>query len=137
MKTMPTTPISVFVGGMPRVIQLPVDEAAVPAAREFVRHQAEDWGLANSEDIALVASELVENAILHARADIHLAIGHRADCVVLQVEDDNDTLPDPYPADALDDRGRGLALVEAIADRWGTTPLTHGKRVWAEVPLTR
>ena len=134
---MPMQQMTDFVGGVPRLVRLPVNEYSVVEARRFVEREATNWALPNVDEIALVTSELVENALQHARDSIEVSIGRRADCVVVQVIDDDNTLPDPYPAETLADRGRGLVVVDAIAEKWGTTPLDHGKRVWAEVAITQ
>lgn len=132
---MPMQQMTEFVSPIPRIMRLPVDEYSVVEARRFVEREAARWQLSNVDEIALVTTELVENALQHATDSIEVAIGRRADCVVVQVLDDDKTLPEPYPVEALADRGRGLVVVDALADKWGTTPLDHGKRVWAEVAI--
>ncbi|MCP3819978.1 ATP-binding protein [Streptomyces sp. A3M-1-3] len=55
----------------------------------------------------------------------------------IEVADACDALPKPRPAGADDEDGRGLTLMIALSDRWGTCPRAHGigKTVWAELKL--
>ena len=109
-------------------------------------------------DAALVVSELVTNAVLHARTPVELAVGVDGAVVRIEVTDASETpifAPPPLlvapggdrdvfdePADpdidelidALSTTGRGMELVASIAARWGVTAhAAGGKTVWAEV----
>lgn len=85
----------------------------------------------------LVMSELVTNAIEHARTPITVTVSRRAAGLHLTVSDGDRTLPQmrkparPRPGRPLDDRGRGLRVVTATADAWGALPTKTGKVVWA------
>jgi serine/threonine-protein kinase RsbW len=91
-------------------------------------------------DVILVASELVGNAVLHtptgARDDLDIRWDVQPDCVVVQVADPSDRLPEPRTTDERQTSGRGLAIVAAIAADWGVTRSAAGKQVWARVPVT-
>lgn len=120
----------------PQVIRLDPDGSSVAAARRFVDDCLTRWGLSSqSDEIQLVADELVTNAIQHSRGPVTLAIARRLDRVVVQVQDPSPETPEPESADLLADNGRGLLLVDQIATDWGSTPTDDGKRVWAEVSL--
>jgi len=85
----------------------------------------------------LLATELASNAIEHGGGDARLDASVTPDAVRIAVADANPALPLPRtaanaPTD-LDERGRGLLLVAALASRWGTDPLPHGKSVWCEI----
>ncbi|MET3428663.1 hypothetical protein BJ973_007875 [Actinoplanes tereljensis] len=85
----------------------------------------------------LVISELVTNAVEHARTAITVSVSRRAAGIHLTVSDGAATLPRmrkpvrPRPGRPLDERGRGLRLVTASADAWGALPTSTGKVVWA------
>jgi anti-sigma regulatory factor (Ser/Thr protein kinase) len=86
----------------------------------------------------LLVSELVTNAVVHAhsRARVVIVTGNDRADVRIEVHDDAREPPrmGGFDPDALS--GRGLALVDAMSDRWGVEPSgpTHpGKRVWFEL----
>jgi anti-sigma regulatory factor (Ser/Thr protein kinase) len=118
---------------------LDAEPRSVPAARHLVRIVLRSWGLEDAADAAeIIASELVTNAVAASAAAGHPVIGlrltRRTCSLLVQVWDACPGLPEPRlgPADALG--GRGLVLVEALADRWGTEPVDGGgKTVFAEI----
>ncbi|MFI6693526.1 ATP-binding protein [Streptomyces sp. NPDC050433] len=83
---------------------------------------------------ALLLSELVTNALRHGSPPGReiVVTARRADGLLwLEVEDAGDSLPRPRDPDLVDECGRGLALVAALADDWGVAPRQGpGKRVW-------
>lgn len=104
-------------------------------ARRFVTRSLAQWGDVDSaEDAKLIVTELVTNSILHARSGFTVKVQRRRDRTVrLEVRDCDTRLPRATldPSDAPS--GRGLALVDRIADRWGCDLLDGGKSVWAEL----
>lgn len=107
-------------------------------ARAELRTVLAGWGLAALEDAALVAvSELVANAVRHAHASPgrQIATGYRRegeDGVRIEVHDAGEGRPRMQAVDADAEHGRGLALVAAVADRWGVSERAGaGKAVWA------
>lgn len=115
---------------------LPCDEASVGTARRLVRTALATWGLdAAADDASLIVSELVTNAVRHSGSAACRVIVTRPEpgLVRVAVTDRSRRMPDLLnaPADAVS--GRGLALVDALADRWGTDRMHWGKRVWAEL----
>ncbi|WP_406342964.1 ATP-binding protein [Streptomyces sp. NBC_00648] len=112
-------------------------------ARAALRQQLAEWAITGeSADIAeLLLSELVTNAIAHGQASPGREIGVRfALCdgrLRMEVSDAHDALPKPRPAGDDDENGRGLTLVAALADNWGSCPRRGGigKTVWAELKL--
>jgi anti-sigma regulatory factor (Ser/Thr protein kinase) len=115
---------------------LPCDEASVGRARRLVRTALAAWGLdAAADDGSLIVSELVTNAVRHSggAACRVIVTRHGHGRVRVAVTDRSRRMPDLLnaPADAVS--GRGLALVDALADRWGTDRMHWGKRVWAEL----
>jgi two-component sensor histidine kinase len=101
------------------------------------------------DDVLLVISELVGNAVLHGvPADFPAGRAGRPDDfavsweltdgeVLLQVGDSSPLRPVPRIPDERRPGGRGLAIVAAIASEWGVAPTGSGKRVWARVPVQR
>ncbi len=106
----------------------------VVAARRFVRERLAVWeALEHIDAAALVASELVTNAVLHARTAITLRLQMHGGTIRIEVYDENPRLPvvAPCPPDATS--GRGLALISATATAWGMENRGDGKVVWAEL----
>lgn len=86
-------------------------------------------------DAAIIASELVTNAVTAGSTEIELFLALRDGSVYLEVSDDAEgtvTPMDPSPSDV---KGRGLRVVEGLSSRWGVTTADGGKLVWAELPL--
>ncbi|WP_343236511.1 ATP-binding protein [Streptomyces sp. NEAU-S7GS2] len=115
-------------------------------ARRLARLALRVWQMDDVEDgAALLVSELFTNAVCHARGECVRVIIDRpeADRVYLAVVDHApDRLPELREAVPDDADGRGLALVEELADRWGCDLMGRehrpwGKRVWAEMKVTR
>ena len=108
---------------------------STPAAARAVARDAVARGRAGVrvEDVALVVSELVTNAVLHGDGEITLDVVVEESRVHIAVEDGDLSTPAPVerPPDA--ETGRGLMLVSKIAAQWGVRSGDHGKVVWADV----
>jgi anti-sigma regulatory factor (Ser/Thr protein kinase) len=87
------------------------------------------------DDVVLVASELVGNAVLHGSGadDLDVAWDVQEGTVVVRVADASAAQPVPRSAGPTDTGGRGLTIVAAIADGWGVRRVARGKEVWARV----
>jgi anti-sigma regulatory factor (Ser/Thr protein kinase) len=129
---------------LPLTDRLPLSLAAVPEspglARDLVASACRAWGLANLLMPArLVVSELVTNAVQHAGTGITVVVSRRGAGLHLAVADADRRLPRlPEPAalrlgSPLDERGRGLLTVHAMATVWGAMPTADGKVVWATI----
>ena len=106
--------------------------ASVGLARSLVRDSLAGFD-GDARDVALLlTSELVTNAILHARTPVQLGVLVDGDRALVCVADQLPESPALSPRAHSHDRpgGRGLALVEDLADTWGTTTYTGGKTVW-------
>jgi anti-sigma regulatory factor (Ser/Thr protein kinase) len=118
-------------------MELPADRTAPSRARRFVAETLRGWDVPKtvSDDAVLLVSELVTNALLHARSAPVIECTSREGRVRFAVHDTSPTVPRRrhYTPDAV--TGRGLALVEALASRWGTDPAPDGKRVWFELDI--
>lgn len=104
------------------------------AAREFMRPRAHRVGLA--DDVCLVISELVTNAMIHGRSDTVVRLRYVGECLRLEVADQNSRLPVLVAPDPESLSGRGLALVAAVSSLWGADRTGEGKVVWAEFDVT-
>lgn len=107
----------------------------VRAARGFVRRVLANWELQQfTDDAVLITSELVSNAVLHARTAIRLTISSDGmHGVRIDVFDENPRLPTPAGAPLHATSGRGLLSVAALASAWGTEDRGEGKVVWARL----
>jgi DNA-binding NarL/FixJ family response regulator len=118
------------------VCDLPQDLLSVREARRFLRSTLSRWDLSAVEDASqLVVSELVTNAITHARSSCRLRLSRSDTAVRIEVVDGGVGTPDPKPPSPTGEHGRGMHIVSTLALAWGTEPLeTGGKVVWAELP---
>jgi anti-sigma regulatory factor (Ser/Thr protein kinase) len=147
---------------------LPSETRAAAAARRFAAAQCDAWGLARlCEDVVLTVSELVTNAVVHARSSATLTISLSGDYLEVAVADDSARAPIVRPVrldleadieqviaravEDLDTRapvwhvgeagsiaaGRGMLIVDAVSDEWGVNRLAYGKEVWFRLRAPR
>lgn len=134
------------VSGRSQVV-LPLHLHAPSLARSHMQ-QAGGWPEAVMDYAVLVTSELVSNAVQHAGGELVLVVLAGSGKVRTEVHDQGDPIEptlfaaggvgqDARRAAVTDQRGRGLLIVAAVADRWGTTEQepTPGKSVWFELDL--
>jgi anti-sigma regulatory factor (Ser/Thr protein kinase) len=113
---------------------IPADPAAVPKARQQAVAQLKQWGLDDGAPTTeLIVSELVTNAIRHARAPIELRLIHNG-MLICEVSDASSASPHARRARTMDEGGRGLLLVAQLCERWGVRHAGAGKTIWAEQP---
>jgi anti-sigma regulatory factor (Ser/Thr protein kinase) len=121
-------------------ITFPGLPAIVPSARRFVRGILADSPRAG--DMELIAAELISNAIRHSPAgkeggEFTVTVRTAEDWARLEVRDAGtgkwNTPPD---ADMDAEYGRGLAIIEALADKYGHNVDADGQTMWAEVGWT-
>jgi len=119
-----------------------LDARSVRTARDFTIATMSRWGAAEScDDIAMVVSELLTNALRHALPDsdqaprpgsVRLGLVQPGRSVLCAVADPSPKAPAPRQPEVLCEGGRGLQVIGALADTWGCTPPSHaGKVVWA------
>jgi len=116
-------------------VEIQPDRDAPAAARSAVREFCEDQGVGGDGDAAqLVASELVTNAVLHARTPMEVTLRLVAPLLHIAVRDASVDRPRmSSDVDENAESGRGLLLVDALASSWGSLVLDSGKIVWATV----
>ena len=111
------------------------DTTAPRAARGFVHEILQRW---DCEDrlgtIALLTTELVTNAVVHARSVPEVAVVLLRDRIRLEVADRSHLMPVLRQAGAEDTSGRGLHLLTDLSSAWGVETTPDGKVVWFEVP---
>ncbi|MCD7440417.1 ATP-binding protein [Streptomyces lincolnensis] len=118
------------------------DRASASIARRHVRDTTRAWGLPSSttDDLETITGELVANALEHSGSPtVTVSCALSAHAVVISVTDAG-TGPCKPVASAVpprpeQERGRGLLITGALADRWGTQQAGGGLTVWAEVGL--
>lgn len=111
------------------------EPTSVRAARRYVGTQLASAGFDAAAFVAeLLVSELVTNAVLHARTPMWVAVEPRGEHVRISVVDESSLVPQPRSHSAESGTGRGLMLVERLATRWGVEPREPGKAVWFELP---
>ena len=123
------------------MVLLPHTAASVAAARWQISSDLRQAGIVTPAigDAALVMSELLSNAILHARplpgARIQVAWAVREGSVELAVSDGGSpTRPQPAPHSLSAIGGRGLSIVDHLSCRWGVHTTEFGTTVWAILP---
>ncbi|WP_405774551.1 SpoIIE family protein phosphatase [Streptomyces sp. NBC_00859] len=115
------------------------DPEALTAARHMIRAAVRAWGaVGRADEIELTADELVTNALMHTEGGAVvtlrvLARPHRR--LRVEVDDCSSALPRRRDAGETGVSGRGLMLVERLADRWGVESRGSGKCVWCEFAL--
>ena len=114
---------------------LPVDAGSVAAARQLLSTALDGHRAGAVEDAVLMISELVTNAVRHTHAVLLVLITIHRHRLRVDVSDDNPALPVAPGLEHNATHGRGLRIVEALADRWGITPTAGGKTVWFEIDV--
>ena len=107
---------------------------SVAEARHFVAATLGRWGCERLiDDAQLVVSELVTNAVIHAHTPAHLVVTLRVGRLRIEVTDGGHGSLRPQPWDGRRLGGRGLLIVDRLAERWGVAHDTDGKSVWVEL----
>jgi len=113
-------------------------------ARRLVSHRLDEWGhpytSPTNETVTLIAAELTANAVRHGHVpgrDFHLSVTETAIGGTFRIEVTDtraEKLPAPGTPPPDGESGRGLLLVDALANVWGVDPRATGpgKTVWAE-----
>ncbi|MEV5341312.1 ATP-binding protein [Streptomyces sp. NPDC052676] len=106
------------------------------AARDWTREHLESLGWTRRhprtvDDVLLTVSELVTNAHIHAHSTARLVMAWDGQCLHITVHDDDAALPTRREPSQDRPGGRGMFLVDALADEWEARPCPHGKSVTA------
>ena len=119
---------------------LPAEDHSVRLARNAAHVVLGAWRLAHMQETAvLIVSELVTNAVRHARetdvvdVDLHAT----RTCLRIEIQDCDRQWPQPRIPGGFEESGFGFVLVDALAVKWGVRETTTGKAVWAELDVRR
>jgi anti-sigma regulatory factor (Ser/Thr protein kinase) len=120
-------------------LALPAVAASAGQARMAIRAVLIDYGIVAVDDATLLVSEVVTNAVLHARSDLVLRAFLEPGRLRISVED-REGAHLPRPGAAAENRpdpesGWGLLLVEAMSLAWGVETTGNGKRVWFDIEV--
>lgn len=118
--------------------QFPCEVASVRAARRFVVDAVGDIGQEHREAIELMVSELATNCIRHADSPFTIIVDATDEAVRVEVVDTGGGQPAVQNPDVRSPSGRGLRIVETLADAWGIEAHRSGggKAVWFSVELS-
>jgi len=117
-------------------IDLPPSQVSVPASRHLLLELLRVWDVPHDrQDAALLVTELVSNVVDHVggEANLTLEVSVSEDWLRIAVADGSSVRPVVQELSHERPRGRGLRMVQAIADRWGAEDHQGGKRVWFEL----
>ncbi|HKT02510.1 MAG TPA: ATP-binding protein, partial [Rugosimonospora sp.] len=111
-------------------------------SRALVSRACQEWGVGRVRRLAeLVVSELASNAVVHARTPAVATVRLLDDCLQMAVRDGDPRLVSHPPPGAHGahhgEHGRGLLILDAMTDSWGSAPTADGKVVWAQVRIPR
>ncbi|GAA1243363.1 ATP-binding protein [Kitasatospora nipponensis] len=108
----------------------------VRAGRQWARKHLDDLGWTaqvpdTADDVVLTVSELITNAHIHGHSSAQLVLLWDRRYLYVCVHDSSSELPQPRPPDADRPGGRGLAIIDTLADDWRTRAQTDGKTITA------
>jgi Histidine kinase-like ATPase domain len=114
--------------------QFPSSTTTPTAVRAFLRAALGTWELDGFGNVAeLLTDELVSNVVRHVNTPMTVRALRQPTWIRVEVDDPSPTPPVLQHPGAFDDHGRGLLLVDGLANRWGTTVRADGKTVWFEI----
>lgn len=119
-------------GALTEHLDLEPEPRSVRVARRWVRDRL-TGGILDDEGLAVVmllTSELVTNALLHARTDLTVGVTRLVDGALVTVADRNLLLPEQQPYSETRPSGRGVTLLGELSHRWGVDRDEDGKAVW-------
>ncbi|MFD3682494.1 PAS domain S-box protein [Streptomyces sp. NPDC058613] len=121
-----------------RTVVLAARPSSVGEGRRFLRSALAAWDGVDDqlcETACLLASELLSNAVSHGCGPVRLRLRRAGRELSVEVCDGSPVLPQARFAPPDAESGRGLLLVDSLAESWGTLPTTEGKAVWFSLPL--
>jgi serine/threonine-protein kinase RsbW len=127
-------------GDASRTVRVPWRASSVALVRRTIVEDLRERGVSTVtvDESEIVVSELVSNAIRHARplSDGSLRVHWKVKAGVVEVEvtdGGGDTTPRPAPRTVWAASGRGLRIVRSLAHEWGVADDRHGSTVWASL----
>ncbi|MEV5705777.1 ATP-binding protein [Actinoallomurus sp. NPDC052274] len=124
--------------GVARYVDLGPGPEFAGVARRFGRRVLSAWGLGRlADDVEQITGELVANAIPGGEYRLTLYLDLRTAVLRVEVADQRKGKPEQRRPCDDDEHGRGLWIVETLADSWGYEETARGNRVWAELHVRR
>jgi anti-sigma regulatory factor (Ser/Thr protein kinase) len=124
----------------PYAFTVPPRVEAVPTARDLVADRARRLGLDLGEeltnDLKLLTGELVANSVTHTKAACVVCVRWTGERLRVEVTDIDPTPVALSQALPVDEHGRGLFLVAALATEWGSQSCVAGKTIWFELEVS-
>ena len=120
------------------LMTLPASSESVRTGRYVTRMVLSAWRLSRlEEDAVLVVSELLTNAVRHARGTgaIELDLHATPAWLRIEIQDHDRQWPRPRIVNELSESGFGFVLIDALAASWGVRETETGKAVWAELDV--
>ncbi len=111
-------------------VELPCTPATARTARQLIADRLADHP--RYGDLLLCVSEVITNAVIHARSAPTMNVTIGVDRIRFEVGDDDPALPVRRAHDLQAPTGRGLRILEALTLDWGVIGAVHGKVVWFE-----
>jgi anti-sigma regulatory factor (Ser/Thr protein kinase) len=117
--------------------RFPNSPSSVTQARRFVQQQLEGAPHDVAETVAVMTSELATNSIRHAASAFEVHVDRTPHEIRVEVTDEGSGVPTVLSPDATRTSGRGLFIVDKLADDWGVTAARdhNTKTVWFRVAL--
>jgi anti-sigma regulatory factor (Ser/Thr protein kinase) len=116
----------------------PYAEESVGAARTYVAGSIPDAPTGVRDSVALMVSELATNALTHAAGGFDVSVQRTPDDVTVSVSDRGEGMPVLQAPPSSEPHGRGLRIVDRLADEWGVSSSDgheRGKTVWFRLAL--
>ncbi|MGW0738041.1 ATP-binding SpoIIE family protein phosphatase [Streptomyces sp. NPDC002851] len=120
------------------------DLHAVASVRHHLNDLLRRWKAESLlDDLQLMLSEVVTNALIHAQSDVDIRLRRHVDGIRVEVQDSSAQPPVPgvivgdEAMNAEAESGRGLLIVDALATAWGSSPAGRGKTTWIELTLPK
>jgi anti-sigma regulatory factor (Ser/Thr protein kinase) len=112
----------------------PAELRSAAAARHLAERTLVGWGCNTLiEPTRLLVSELVVNAVIHAHTEVRLRLHLRPGSLRVEVSDGSTAAPRRRPYSPTATTGRGLMILDALADEWGVDIGRASKTVWFEL----
>jgi hypothetical protein len=117
--------------------QLPSSTSSPQMARAFLHTAMHTWNLDGFGEVTeLLVTELVANVVTHVGAPMTVRVHRQRDRVRVEIEDPSPEVPVVLHPAAADEHGRGMLLVDQLANAWGVDRRADGKTVWFELDVS-
>ena len=115
--------------------EFPAQAQSVACARIEVIELLEELEVPQTYEAAIIVDELVSNVVVHAKTMFELEVERWQNGIKIIVRDLSIQEPSIQALDPLSESGRGLFMIDSIADEWGHHVHESGKCIWADIVL--